>query len=78
VSKESWTGSGNAIERTDGDGRNIDDSYVSSVSVAHVDATSSKDGGGGEGADNDGMGTERGTDGAKVTGDDGGERGMRA
>ena len=59
------------MERTDGDGRKIDDSYVLSVSLAHVDAPSSKDGGGGEGANNDEMGTDCGTDGANVTGDDG-------
>jgi hypothetical protein len=60
------------MERTEGDGHKIDDSYVLSVSLAHVDTPSSTSkGGGGEGADNDEMGIERGADGAKVTGDDG-------
>ena len=47
VSNESFTGSGRATERREGDGRRIEDSYVLSVSLAQV--LSRTDGGGGEG-----------------------------
>jgi hypothetical protein len=47
VSNESFTGSGRATERREGDGRRIEDSYVLSVSLAQV--LPRIEGGGGEG-----------------------------